>query len=274
MAAVLHETRFAETKGSGIRVMRETMEQAGLTPPLFESDRSNDLFVARYFFHNFLGAEDVAWLARFKEAQLSPDEAKALVVVREAGAMDNASYRALNKVDTLSASAALRRLRDAGLLVQKGRGSATYYVPADRLGLGEPVGDAPGDAGLSSQSGGLSANPEGLSSNLGGLSSNPEGLCFAMSLSCRRVLLLPIQPFPQRLLVGARYCDPELLCSRLDFIHQVARQPHCGLLAALCWINSAGLAGAAPHCRNFPENARMPVDSASDANIWPISSPL
>jgi ATP-dependent DNA helicase RecG len=39
IAAVLHETRFAETKGSGIRVMRETMEQAGLTPPLFESDR-------------------------------------------------------------------------------------------------------------------------------------------------------------------------------------------------------------------------------------------
>ena len=33
IAAVLHETRFAETKGSGIRVMRETMEQAGLTPP-------------------------------------------------------------------------------------------------------------------------------------------------------------------------------------------------------------------------------------------------
>lgn len=36
IAAVLHETRFAETKGSGIRVMRETMEQAGLTPPLHE----------------------------------------------------------------------------------------------------------------------------------------------------------------------------------------------------------------------------------------------
>ena len=55
IAAVLHETRFAETKGSGIRVMRDTMEQAGLTPPLFESDRNKDQFVARYFFHHFLG---------------------------------------------------------------------------------------------------------------------------------------------------------------------------------------------------------------------------
>lgn len=52
IAAVLHETRFAETKGSGIRVMRESMEQAGLTPPLFESDRGADRFVARYFFHH------------------------------------------------------------------------------------------------------------------------------------------------------------------------------------------------------------------------------
>jgi len=183
IAAVLHETRFAETKGSGIRVMRETMEQAGLTPPLFESDRGNDQFVARYFFHHFLGADDVAWLAQFRDAQLSPDEAKALIVVREAGAIDNASYRALNKVDTLGASAALRRLRDAGLLVQKGRGSATYYVPADRLGLGDPATTGGADSALSSnpathphQSSGLSSNPGALSSNPGALSSNPGGL--------------------------------------------------------------------------------------------------
>lgn len=159
IAGVLHETRFAETKGSGIRVMRETMEQAGLTPPLFESDRGHDQFVARYFFHHFLGVDDVAWLAQFKDVQLSSDEAKALIVVREAGAIDNANFRALTKVDTLTASTALRRLRDAGLLVQKGRGSATYYVAAERLGLDT-----------------LSGNPQPLSSNLPALSSNLESL--------------------------------------------------------------------------------------------------
>ena len=173
LAAVLHETRFAETKGSGIRVMRETMEQAGLTPPLFESDRGNDQFVARYFFHHFLGADDLNWLAQFKDAQLSSDEAKALIVVREAGAMDNANFRALTKVDTLAASAALRRLRDAGLLAQKGRGSATYYVPTERLGLGIVPGN-PG--GLSSKPEALSSNPEALSSNPEALSSKPEAL--------------------------------------------------------------------------------------------------
>lgn len=160
IAAVLHETRFAETKGSGIRVMRETMEQAGLTPPLFESDRGADQFVARYFFHHFLGEADLHWLAQFRHLQLTDEEAKALIVVREAGAIDNATYRELNKVDALNASAVLRRLRDAGLLMQKGRGSATYYVAAAGMATDES----------------LSTNLDGLSANLDGLSTNPTEL--------------------------------------------------------------------------------------------------
>ncbi len=170
IAAALYDTRLAETKGSGIRVMRESMEQAGLTPPLFESDRGNDQFVARYFFHHFLGAEDITWLAQFKDLHLTDDEAKALIVVREAGAINNGAYRELTKVDTLAASQALRRLRDAGLLVQKGRGSATYYVPArSLLDNGQPSKLG----ALSSDPGGLSSNSLSLSSNPGGLSSNP-----------------------------------------------------------------------------------------------------
>ena len=155
IAAALYDTRLAETKGSGIRVMRQSMAQANLTPPLFESDRGNDQFVARYFFHHFLGADDIAWLAQFKDLHLSDDEAKALIVVREAGAIDNGTYRELTKVDTLAASQALCHLRDAGLLAQKGRGSATFYVPTERLL----------DKGLSSSTVGLSSNPGVLPAN-------------------------------------------------------------------------------------------------------------
>jgi ATP-dependent DNA helicase RecG len=72
-------------------------------------------------------------LAQFKDLHLSEDEAKALIVVREAGALNNGTYRELTKVDTLTASQSLRRLPDAGLLAQKGRGSATYYVPTESL---------------------------------------------------------------------------------------------------------------------------------------------
>jgi len=170
IASALYDTRLAETKGSGIRVMRESMAQAGLTPPLFESDRGNDLFVARYFFHHFLGAEDIAWLAQFKDLHLSEDEAKALIVVREAGALNNSTYRELAQVDALTASQTLCRLRDAGLLAQKGRGSATYYVPTDRL-IHKPLSTNPDrllikpDA-LSTKSGGLSTKLGGLSTKL------------------------------------------------------------------------------------------------------------
>jgi ATP-dependent DNA helicase RecG len=173
IAAALYDTRLAETKGSGIRVMRESMEQAGLTPPLFESDRGNDQFVARYFFHHFLGEDDIAWLAQFKDLHLSDDEAKALIVVREAGALNNSTYRELTKVDTLTASQSLRRLRDAGLLAQKGRGSATYYVLTERL---EDKSLSSKPEALSSESEGLSTKLDGLSTKVDTLSTNPEGV--------------------------------------------------------------------------------------------------
>lgn len=202
IAAALYDTRLAETKGSGIRVMRDSMEQAGLTPPLFESDRGNDQFVARFFFHHFLGEDDIAWLARFRDLHLTPDEAGALIVVREAGRIDNASYRDLNKVDALNASQALRRLRDAGLLAQKGRGSATFYVPTERLlpGEGAPESDPHWDGldpprlsshppGLSRESPALSSNPAGLSSHPPALSSHPEAEPPRFDEGARRSLL-------------------------------------------------------------------------------------
>ena len=163
IAAVLHEARVAETKGSGIRAIRDAMAGAGLTPPWFDSDREQDSFTALFFFHHFLGQDDIHWLSRFKDLHLSDAEARALVAVREAGAIDNATYRNLNKVDTLSASTALRRLRDAGLLAQQERGSATWYRPTEKL-LGSHGTRQQEAAGLSSMSDPLSSMSEPLSS--------------------------------------------------------------------------------------------------------------
>ncbi len=129
IAAVLHEVNIAETKGSGIRAMRELMQQHDLLPPTFESSRRPDQFVATFLFHHFLGPDDLAWLRTLTAEALSDEEARALVVVRELGAIDNAAYRNINRTDTLNASAHLRRLRDLGLLAMKGSGSRTYYVP-------------------------------------------------------------------------------------------------------------------------------------------------
>lgn len=133
IAAVLHETNMAENKGSGIRVMRELMVQANLTPPAFESDREKNIFIVTMLFHHFLSPEDWTWLRNFDHASLNDEEARALVFVREAGAVNNSVYRDLNRVDVLNASLHLRRLRDIGLLQQKGKGANTFYVPTDKL---------------------------------------------------------------------------------------------------------------------------------------------
>jgi len=130
IAAVLHEVNIAETKGSGIRAMRELMLDNDLLPPTFESSRRPDQFVATFLFHHFLGPDDIIWLSGLTHETLSDEEARALVFVRELGAIDNAAYRAINRTDTLDASTHLRRLRDQGLLVMKGSGSRTYYVPS------------------------------------------------------------------------------------------------------------------------------------------------
>ena len=129
IAAVLHDLNIAETKGSGIRAMRELMIQHNLLPPTFESTRQPDQFVATFLFHHFLGAEDIAWLRAITPETLTDEESRALIFVREVGAIDNAAYRSINRTDTLNASTHLRRLRDLELLTMKGSGSQTYYIP-------------------------------------------------------------------------------------------------------------------------------------------------
>jgi ATP-dependent DNA helicase RecG len=186
IAAVLHETRYAETKGSGIRAMRESMAQASLTPPTFESDRQKDCFVVTFLFHHFLNEEDVRWLGQFADAALSEDEQKALVFAREIGAINNAAYRDINRVETLVASGHLRRLRVLGLLEQKGKSAGTFYVPTPRLTETAPLAgpSQPQAQGLTpalkAQAQGLTpalkAQAQGLAATSTGFPGNPEGL--------------------------------------------------------------------------------------------------
>jgi ATP-dependent DNA helicase RecG len=134
---VLHDLNIAETKGTGIRTMREGMKEANLSVPLFESDREGNKFVLTLLSHHFFNEKDLQWLKLFSEFDLSSEEARALLVIREMGAITNADYRNINCVDTLSASASLRRLRDFGLLESKGKSSQTYYVPGKTIALKE-----------------------------------------------------------------------------------------------------------------------------------------
>ena len=55
IAAVLHETGFAETKGTGGRVMLETMLEANLSLPQFDSQRERDRFCLILWTHAIFG---------------------------------------------------------------------------------------------------------------------------------------------------------------------------------------------------------------------------
>ncbi len=161
IAAALHEVNIAETKGSGIRAMRELMLAHDLLPPTLESSRRPDQFVATFLFHHFLGPDDLVWLRRLTSEAISDEEARALVFVRELGAIDNAAYRAINRTDTLNASGHLRRLRDLRLLDMKGSGSRTYYVPGTTFSttLAPPKADTHQSAEDSHQGGDNSHQP-------------------------------------------------------------------------------------------------------------------
>lgn len=133
IAKVFHNIRFAEEKGTGMATMREEMQQANLSVPLFESNRSSNTFVLTLLSHHLFGKSDIEWLKGLKDFNLSDENARALIVLREMGAITNADYRTINGVDTLTASAQLRKLRDQSLITQKGKGSKTYYSPTQSV---------------------------------------------------------------------------------------------------------------------------------------------
>ncbi|HBK84221.1 MAG TPA: AAA family ATPase [Flavobacterium sp.] len=138
IASIFHETNLAETKGSGIRTMRTLMEKSSLAPPTFESDHSANLFTTRLLLHHFLNETDLQWLDTLKEFELNESQKKGLIFLREAGAIDNSTYRQLNACDVLRASNELRTLRDKELITQKGKGKATYYIAGNNLNT-EPL---------------------------------------------------------------------------------------------------------------------------------------
>ncbi|MEA1053464.1 hypothetical protein U5801_27210, partial [Lamprobacter modestohalophilus] len=90
------------------------------------------------FLHNLLTEQDHHWLKRLTSTALSGDEAKILLYARETGAVNNTACRDFSGLDTLTASAVLRRLRDRGLLIKQGAGNRTYYTLRDPLVEPEP----------------------------------------------------------------------------------------------------------------------------------------
>lgn len=108
--------------------MLESMSEANVSLPLFDSDRDHDRFQVTLYSHNLFDDKALHWLSQFKEHNLTDEEAKILVVLKEKGMINNAICRIVNDIDTLKASQMLKRLRDIGLIEIHGKSTATYYT--------------------------------------------------------------------------------------------------------------------------------------------------
>ena len=128
IANILHETKYAENKGTGIAIMINEMQKANLPVPTFISDRENNSFVATVFLHNLAGGEEIAWLTQFKKHNLTNQEIQVLLHLKEKTTVKNAECREIINIDQLGMSNILKHLRIIGILDKHGGGGSVYYT--------------------------------------------------------------------------------------------------------------------------------------------------
>ena len=129
ISAIFHDTNLAETKGSGIRSMREQMKMAHLMPPTFESNRETNSFTIRLLLHHLLGEDDIKWIATFAHFDLNNEQRLSLIFLRELGAIDNITYRQLNSdITSRKATFDLHRMCQEGLFELRGQRRNAYYI--------------------------------------------------------------------------------------------------------------------------------------------------
>jgi ATP-dependent DNA helicase RecG len=219
--------------------------------PFFESDRTVNKFTLTLLTHHFFDEKDIEWLKNFKECDLTDEEARTLIVVREMGAITNADYRNINCVETLAAGASLRRLRDLGLLEQKGRSNATYYVPTNKLLTGHikpnlQSSNLPSSEELTLKVSGLSSEFPSLSSELASL---PLDLQNELKVVGKRVNPGKMKELVKRLCAIQPWKLPELaqlLRRHTNYIRQNYLLP---------LIESNELEYLYPHQPNHPQQA-------------------
>ncbi len=138
IARVCHDTKLAETKGSGIDRMWRKMVEAGLSRPTMESDRTASTFTIRLLLCHFFSEETLDWLKRFAAYDLNDNQRTALVFLREVGALDAVAYRQLTGCNPKLVAKELAGIKTQGLMIQKGRARGTYYVPSETLLMSTP----------------------------------------------------------------------------------------------------------------------------------------
>jgi ATP-dependent DNA helicase RecG len=105
----LEDLNVVENRGSGVDAILDATQSANLLPPQFE-DRISSFKITLY------------------NAQLQSDEEKILAYVREHGSIRRIECQTLLVTDSRRSKHILQKMRDSGLLKQKGTTKGAYYV--------------------------------------------------------------------------------------------------------------------------------------------------
>lgn len=134
---VLRRLGLAEDAGRGVDVMEDAMREELLDPPRFQ-DTGHAVEVTLPI-RSAVAPSERAWVREVERRGLIEARDRILLVHAARGeVLTNARVRELLGVDALQARDSLRRLRDTGFLIQRGRrGGATYVLDRD---LAPPAG--------------------------------------------------------------------------------------------------------------------------------------
>lgn len=122
--------RVIEALGTGIQATRESLEKAGLTPPVFTDDglRFTVLFPSRSQHSD----DELEWLASAAALDLPDRQRETLLLMRSGATVSNSDYRHRFGVDSTTARRELMELVDRGIVARSGLKRGTRYALATR----------------------------------------------------------------------------------------------------------------------------------------------
>ena len=129
--SALRRYRLAEDAGRGVDIMQDEMASNLLAPPEFYEDGSS--VRVRLPLTGVVTPEERVWINELeRRGSLGPRARLLLVFAARGEVLTNGRAREILGVDNYQARQALQRLRDKGLLIQRGeRGGAEYLVGTD-----------------------------------------------------------------------------------------------------------------------------------------------
>ncbi len=236
IARVCHDTKLAETKGSGIDRMWRKMVEAGLSRPTMESDRAAATFTIRLLLCHFFSEETLDWLKRFAAYELNDNQRTALVFLREVGALDAVAYRQLTGCNPKLVAKELAGIKDQGLMIQKGRARGTYYVPAEIL-----------LEGTKKENSGLTSPPQGLTSQVSAVTTTPlpvTGTPRAVMSTAQGLMMTPraVMSTAQDVMITPRQGDiPDVLQKKIAALkRRVPGKVMQSVIVELCAVRAMG----------------------------------